>query len=479
MRKRIVSIVTIAVATVFSLALASSNGGATAAPSRTSAASADSHGAHVHPVGHTGHMDVAATAKCTTGPVRVTSDKAQWWCGSLKAKSPVVKKIKQCMDTGCDTQVLQLDLPKQITDQYGKHPEKGGVHVKLQLVPATPDSTVNPDDSVGVVIYDHKKQVVSETEARIGSGRSLLLPAVNGKYTVYVYYNPMEPTLGSPALKYEAYARFEKLTDASSTGPQLPDLEAIAQRNVTFDAPVTFFNDTASKEHPSCFISEVQEQGAKLCLRFGQAMANIGQGAMDIRYSTPPGTRPDVVQGYQRVHNAEGTYKDTPIGSMKWHEIHSHYHVSDFAQSDLWALDGNGNMVGTAPAATGKKNGFCAADTEIYWWSPEGKKAAVQAFPAPSCLDPKTDASGAGQYNNGISKGWADEYWWALPDQMIDVANLADGTYLLKTVVNPTAKIKEIAYGNNCIQLKVKLSGLKTSAPKAEVLAGSSSSCTT
>ena len=96
--------------------------------------------------------------------------------------------------------------------------------------------------------------------------------------------------------------------------------------------------------------------------------------------------------------------------------------------SELWAVDSTGD----APVATGRKNGFCMADTEIAWWARKGN--APQSYPAPRCLDPQPDSPPeVDAFKNGISRGWADEYWWALPDQMIEVSSLQDGTYALVT----------------------------------------------
>ena len=55
----------------------------------------------------------------------------------------------------------------------------------------------------------------------------------------------------------------------------LPDLEVRPQHNLSFD-PLGIFFDTISQQYPTCYESEVQEQGARLCLRFDQNIANTG-----------------------------------------------------------------------------------------------------------------------------------------------------------------------------------------------------------
>jgi hypothetical protein len=411
-------------------------------------------------------LSVSAPATASDRSVVVDSASAEHWTGKVQATTPHIKHVPECQNTGCDSVSLRVDLPRRLEGA------PGGVHVKLQLLGAT------PDDSVGLVIYN-KKQVVAHSSAQIGPARSVLLPSVDARYTVYVYYNPMARELGSPRLKYEAYARYEaKPTYPGPTSELLPDLQALPQRYVTFESPVTFFDDTVSSEYPSCFRSEAEEEPfAKLCFRFGQAMANIGKGPMDVRYSTPPGDKPHQVAGYQRVYRTDGTFYDLPsVGTMHYHEIHSHYHFEDFAVSELWTVDANGNLA--QKVASGSKNGFCAADTELFWWNASGPRADVQSFPAPRCLEPQTvDPDGTSHFKHGISPGWADEYWWALPDQMIDVYGLPDGTYALVTKVDPAGKIKETDDSNNCNRITVTLSGLATSAPAAAALADSARPC--
>ena len=64
----------------------------------------------------------------------------------------------------------------------------------------------------------------------------------------------------------------------------LPDLEVLAPSVATFGHPEPIFGDSAP-DGSSCFSSEIDEQGARVCLRFGQRAANIGSGPVDVRWS--------------------------------------------------------------------------------------------------------------------------------------------------------------------------------------------------
>jgi len=118
------------------------------------------------------------------------------------------------------------------------------------------------------------------------------------------------------------------------------------------------------------------------------------------------------------------------------------------------------------------------ADTEFATtsWGHKGD-TPQQTYPAPRCLDAIGQQDGRNLFKNGISSGWADEYAWALPDQMIEVSGLSDGRYLLQTVVDADNKLLESNKNNNCIAVEVTLSGLATSTPSV-VMANTPRACT-
>jgi hypothetical protein len=103
---------------------------------------------------------------------------------------------------------------------------------------------------------------------------------------------------------------------------------------------------------------------------------------------------------------------------MHYHQIHGHFHFEDFSQSTLHVVAPSG-LPKSAPLASGRKNGFCMADTEMHWWGLTGD--AAQSYPAPRFLEPQATVGGGVYSKNGISRGWADEYTWDPSDQMIEV----------------------------------------------------------
>ena len=90
-----------------------------------------------------------------------------------------------------------------------------------------------------------------------------------------------------PRIQYEALAEVEYAPKPRPTRALLPDLESRPQRNVTFDVPPAIFFE-AGVPTTSCFPSEIAEEGARLCLRFDQVLANAGEGPLEFRFLLPP-----------------------------------------------------------------------------------------------------------------------------------------------------------------------------------------------
>ncbi|SDZ08631.1 Lysyl oxidase [Amycolatopsis xylanica] len=384
--------------------------------------------------------------------VVVTSDRPVSWTGQVGRTTPV-HDVPECAKVGCSRVELEVRLPRSLRIK------PGGVELAIRTVGAT------NDDSLGLVVYQGSRRVAI-SEAQIGTSRSVWLPKTSARYTAYAFYNPFVPDLASDSVRYEGLLENENTPRYPQVKQLLPDLLALPQRYATFETPPPFFDDSAAPGE-SCFKSEIEDQGAKRCLRFGQAMANVGDGPVDIRYQTPAGQRPEEVPGAQRVYRSDGTSTDLPsVGNMHYHAIHHHYHFEDWSVSELWAADATGAPTGSAPVAVGKKNGFCMADTELSWWAKKGN--GVQSYPAPRCLDPEPNSPpGVDAFKNGISRGWADEYYWGLPDQMIEVSALTDGTYALVTRIDPANKVRELSDSNNCVRLPITLTGLASASPKA------------
>ena len=209
----------------------------------------------------------------------------------------------------------------------------------------------------------------------------------------------------------------------------MPDLEARPQQNLGFDPGGIFF-DEISGLYPSCYRSEVEEEGARLCLRFDQIFANVGEGSMELRFSVPTATPEGNHDVFQRVYRSDGEHDDCLAGQVEFHPAHGHYHFASFGLSRLWKVDARGRKADRQPIRekkwnrriettlerVGRKVSFCLADTTIDFWGRKGD--GPRQYIAPDCLFPFESDGTTDHFVQGITRGWADIYDWYLPDQV-------------------------------------------------------------
>lgn len=133
-----------------------------------------------------------------------------------------------------------------------------------------------------------------------------------------------------------------------------------------------------------------------------------------------------------------------------WADCHGHFHFQEYADYRLWTPGGYVEWLdarGADPDATaqqtlernpdlrdgfvaGHKQGFCVIDVRPY---------------APTHLARYNDC----EWNQGISRGWADEYGFHLDGQWVDITDVPPGWYVLEAEVNAERFYEEIDYANN------------------------------
>lgn len=407
----------------------------------------------------------------TSGTVKNKS-KPVFWAGTVQYTAPPGGQVPECASVPCHELDLTIDLPGGVWNK------PGGVQVALRWFVF--------GNNLKLFVYRGATRIVT-SDGIIATAQSVLIPTPeNGDYKVYIAYDYDLPALlGVPPqdIAYEALAEVEYLPKVQPLRPLLPDLESRSQRNVTFDVPPPIFFE-AGVPTTSCFPSEQTEEGAQLCLRFDQVLANVGDGALEIEF-TPPADPAVTPTGalVQNIHRSDGSVKQRPGGTWMFHPIHDHYHYTGFALSRLWAIDAQGKhgasparsrkhwkSSGNGPTRTGRKVSFCIVDIEIDAWAKKGDAPRTYSFPA--CITPSAN----GALVQGMSPGWADVYDWFLPDQYIEVSGLPDGLYLLETVVDPDDTIQEADESNNCGAVFIRLSAMATTAPRASLI-GPARSC--
>jgi hypothetical protein len=389
------------------------------------------------------------------------TEKASFTSGTATNAPPIAGQPDVCAALGvrCVEFDLKIDLPRNVWHK------PGGVQVAIRWA--------TDDDALDLYVYRNGVQVGKAEGFLAAISESLLLrSAENGTYRVFVALDAANSL--DTSVPFEAVARVQFDPPVNPIRPLLPDFEMRPQTTVTFDTPVfPFFGDVADPGE-SCFHNEISEDGAKVCMRFEQTFANVGEGPSELRFAVPKDPSDTSHDVFAREYFSDGPthFRDYLAGTWEFHEAHQHYHYDNFVQSNLWAADRKGRRVGTAPIRAGRKVSFCMEDERIddAMWGKAGVRPRF--YIAPDCLvfAPAAETADFNFLIQGLTAGWDDIYQWFLPGQYIDVDGLASGDYVLETIVDPDGKIVESDETNNCGTVLVRLSNMGTPDRHAEII---------
>lgn len=249
---------------------------------------------------------------------------------------------------------------------------------------------------------------------------------------------------------YEAALRVEPSAPDAGRRELLPNLVTLPPTDLLLDTPqyagASYFafqvpgareisEATGSK---GCRLDEIAEYRAARCLRFSNAVANVGEGPLDVRLA------PGSLAFTQLVHWSDGTTEPHPGGAAEWHATHAHWHNAASNQFTIRTYDPATGEMGE-PLGEGRKGGICFADTGI---TDVGLPTMWPAlYTGWECFDPV--ASEAPEWSMGISPGWYDLYPYVLSDQYVDISAVEDGTYALCSVTNAEGTLAESDTSDN------------------------------
>jgi hypothetical protein len=187
----------------------------------------------------------------------------------------------------------------------------------------------------------------------------------------------------------------------------------------------------------------IETEGDQRILRFETSFANVGEADLLIIGERDP--EEEIVRAIQTVRTADGEERTEMIGEFVYHPEHTHWHVEDFAQYELWSYpeEGEGERL-----LTREKIGFCQFDYRPYDLTLPNA-AQQRQFRYENC----------DEGIQGLSVGWVDTYLPTREGQTFDIAGFPDGRYQLRMIANPEQYIMESSYDNNESLTTIEISG--------------------
>lgn len=216
--------------------------------------------------------------------------------------------------------------------------------------------------------------------------------------------------------------------DTGKTRPLLPDLRTLQPNGLRL----------------------VQDRdNSRAFLRFNNSIINIGPGPLELfgrdietvdhGADLPEGHEPGPHQHisvYQRIFGTNGQVLIEPfVGEFIHHTQHSHWHLEEFSRYEVWKVRPGGFLYDLVSANA--KVSYCVTDLR-----PAGSSLGFETWPRAGYLS----CSGTLQ---GLTQGWVDTYVSGLARQWVEVTGVQDGSYALRSVVDPNDRILEADETNN------------------------------
>ena len=447
-------------------------------------------------------------------PLAGTADTAAWQ-GSFESGSfpasptypggSLARAKEFCGATAvCDVATLDVELPAGTWEG-----DPGGMLVAVQW------PHIDGGYDLGLHVYDEDGTEVAASDTLIFSRNEAawIKNPRNGTYTVVVapqavwaLPRDVADMLGREKLgplDYDAFVEFERgltiereeinlglpyrrtiVAHGHKTGepPEelLPDLVATTPANFHMEtgqgAHFYFFMDRDLRHDASCYPQETtglnedtpnpRLDGPTRCLRWDQGEYNFGAGPLELHNYSNVG---DGTNLWQRTYWTNGDVTQAEAGEVRFSSTHGHFHAQGFQAIGLYERNADGSageLVATPP-----DKGICMVDIENANFGRTDRPTHPLQMDLPGTCDNATHSDpNDPTYPNelylqmGITVGYADVYPWFVADQYMDVSNLPDGRYILRSTVNESRKIRESDYENNTAESCVELNGNSASA---------------
>lgn len=346
-----------------------------------------------------------------------------------------------CPDASCAEYPFTLGYPPLITSIALRFPTDRTLAMRAWLV-----------DAEGQGIAELVDSGYSFAVAKAASVHGLDA----GTYAVRVYQTAGEGT-------HELVVRDEGVPQFKQDGLLLPDLVTLPPTDLTFQRPPEHIGvfgipsnpvhallaDTAANE--GCTIEEHTNDAPQKCLRFSNAVGNIGNGPLRLVLSLPDAaTFPTSGRWTQLVQSADG-WQEHRSGPTEFHVAHAHWHDAVSNRYTVHAVDVESGERGDE-LDVGRKTGVCFGDIGLV--DLDVPRISVPTENGVQCFVP--DGNG---YATGLSPGWYDNYPWILADQFVDMGDAPDGVYDLCSTSNAEGMLLESNLTNNASCTRFQMTG--------------------
>jgi|GEM_PF-2978975 len=200
---------------------------------------------------------------------------------------------------------------------------------------------------------------------------------------------------------------------------------------------------------PGSYIYIAQPGGGTRMLEFEHISSDLGAGPLEIRPSYNATT--GISQGYQALYTmpSPGVWKfnrTVPIvGPMVWTPPSDYaFPLDKFWLYSAGAGGGLGNVVATSP-----KTLFCMTSDTYVGGVPNTPE--TNGYPDGNCERPEGTL--------GLTVGWGDQYDATDGGEAIDISSLPNGTYWLRSEVDPDHYLQESNTSNNITDTELQIEG--------------------
>ena len=251
--------------------------------------------------------------------------------------------------------------------------------------------------------------------------------------------------VGAAALAVAALWYTAQPGDGPAHAPRF-DAVGVAGATEQVAAPVTdpdlLLPDLQALPPEELYVAVERDAGTRE-IRFSTTVANLGEGPLEMGGTYDPAT--GRTRATQRIESiAFDGLVERYVGDFVYHPSHSHWHFESFTEFELWTYEPDGELDDLV--ASSDKMTFCVMDTDRVDSALRGA-AAEAAF------------GGCGTGVQGLSVGWGDTYSAGLPGQQLDISDVPDGRYAIRSTADPEDRLQETDETNNAAVVYVQLTG--------------------